>query len=39
MEKLDITKYKPYKNYIGICKFKPMEKRKLTWPDIDKKYI
>jgi RimJ/RimL family protein N-acetyltransferase len=39
MEELDITKYKPYKDYRGTCKFKPMKERKILWPKIDKKYI
>lgn len=36
---LDITKYKPYKDYSGQCKFKSMKEKKLIWPKIDKKYI
>ena len=36
---LDITKYRPYKDYRGQCKFKSMTEKKLVWPKIDKKYI
>ncbi len=36
---LDITKYKPYKDYRGLCNFKSMKEKKIVWPKINKKYI
>lgn len=39
MEELDITKYKPYRNYKGQCKFKSIKEKKMSWPIIEKKYI
>lgn len=37
--KFDITKYKPYKDYGGQCKFKSIKEKKMVWPKTDKKYI
>ena len=37
--KFDITKYKPYKDYRGQCKFKSIEEKRMVWPKTDKKYI
>ncbi len=39
MKELDITKYKPYKDYRGQCKFKSMEDKEMVWSKIDEKYI
>ena len=39
MEKLDITKYIPYRNYTGQCKFKSIKEKKMSWPIIENKYI
>ena len=41
MMEFDITKYKPYKDYRGICKFKSIKDKNMTWPwsIIENKYI
>jgi hypothetical protein len=39
MEKLDINKYKPYKDFRGQCKFKSFTEKKMSWPKIENKYI
>ena len=39
MEELDITKYIPYRNYRGQCKFKSIKEKKMSWPIIENKYI
>lgn len=35
----DISKYKPFKDLKGQCKFKSLTERKMSWPKIENKYI
>jgi len=33
---LDMSKYVPYKNFIGLCKFKSLKERKMSWQKYEK---
>jgi hypothetical protein len=35
---LDLTKYKPYKDHRGLCKFKSLKERKISW-STNEKYV
>lgn len=35
----DMSKYKPYKDYRGLCKFKSLKERKISWPIIEKNVL
>lgn len=40
MEKeFDISKYRPFKDYRGLCKFKSLDDRKISWPNIEKNIL
>jgi hypothetical protein len=39
MENLDMTKYKAYKDFKGLCGFKSLTEKKMSWPKIENKYI
>lgn len=32
----NISKSKPYKDYRGLCKFRSLKARKMSWPKIEK---
>ncbi|MCX9073476.1 MAG: hypothetical protein OIN88_02300 [Candidatus Methanoperedens sp.] len=32
----DISKYKPYKDYRGLCRFKSLKEKKMSWPAMEK---
>lgn len=38
-EKLDMNKYKAYRDFRGQCKFKSLTEKKMSWPKIENKYI
>ncbi|MFQ6072645.1 MAG: hypothetical protein ACE5KT_08105 [Methanosarcinales archaeon] len=33
---LDMSKYKPYKDYRGLCEFRSIKERKMSWPTMEK---
>lgn len=40
MEKeIDMSKYTPYKNFAGLCKFKSLNERQMSWQKFDKKIL
>lgn len=38
-KEFDISKYKPYRDYRGLTKFKSLKEKKMSWPKIERKSV